>query len=93
MHNGTLKARKIALWLSLWQQILWRAANSRSIPSVPDVDVLRPDGDIIELARQHLPAGRDERFLSRLRGRREEIQRLWGQHPELGDMLEVPVAA
>ena len=93
MHNGTLKAGKIALWLSLWQQILWRAANSRSIPSVPDADVLRPSGDIVELARQHLPAGRDELFLSRIRARREEILRLWGQHPELGEVLEAPMAA
>ena len=73
MHNGTLEASKIALWLSLWQQILWRAAKNEAIPSVPDLDVLRPTGDIIALARQHLPAGRDKLFLSRLSDRRKQI--------------------
>jgi len=88
-HNGTLDANKILLWLSLWQQMLWCATSPRKIPSVPDVSVLRPDGDIVELARRFLPAGEDQAFLARLDARRREVARLWRPHPELASWLEV----
>jgi hypothetical protein len=88
LHNGTLDARKILLWVSLWQQMLWCAASPRKFPAVADIEVLRPDGDIIELARRYLPAGGEETFLARLEERRREVLRLWRRHPLFHDWLE-----
>lgn len=87
LHNGTLEAPKILLWLSLWQQMLWCATSPRKIPSVPDVAILRPKGNIVELAKRFLPAGEDQAFLARLEARRQEVARLWKRHPELSHWL------
>lgn len=83
MHGGTLEARKVLLWLSLWQQMLWCAASPRRIPEVPDVAVLRPTGDVVDLARRFLPAGEDQAFLARLDLRRRELLRSWQRTPAL----------
>lgn len=87
LHNGTIDAPKILLWLSLWQQMLWCATSPRKIPSVPDVTVLRPKGNIVDLAKRFLPAGEDQAFLARLEARRQEVARLWKRHPELSQWL------
>lgn len=96
LHNGTLEARKILLWVSLWQQILWAAASGKPIPDPPDVDVIRPTGDIIELARAYLPEARQpqqEALLLRLAARRAELYELWKRSPDLAPWLaEAPPA-
>jgi len=77
MHGGTLKAGKILAWVSLWQQLLWAAAHREDVPEVPDAKVLRPDGDIVALAREWLPDARQTlqaRFLEKLEARRREIE-------------------
>jgi superfamily II DNA or RNA helicase len=87
LHNGTLDASKILPWVSLWQQILWCAGSPRIIPAVEDRAVLRPDGDILALAHQFLPAGRQLHFLERLERRRRQVSRLWLQHPERSEWV------
>jgi superfamily II DNA or RNA helicase len=86
MHSGTLEARKILPWVSLWMQILWAAANRKDIPAGGDRKVIVPDGDIVALALKYLPDARDPRqqsFLHRLEERRSEIVNLWVRQPEL----------
>ena len=82
LHNGTVEPRKLLAWISLWQQILWIAANREPLPSVADRDVLEPEGDVVELLRTFgppQPAG----FLERLHQRRQEVRELWRENPEL----------
>lgn len=92
MHNGTLEARKILLWISLWQQLLWAAAHRTSIPTVPERDVIEPTGDIIALAREYLPDARQldqQAFLRRLAARRAQIcSEQWSKSPELATWVE-----
>ncbi len=76
LHHGTVDPSKIALWVSLWQQIVAYAERAKRIRRVSDVRWLEPDGDIVALAKRLLP-GADERFLERLRERRSEILRRW----------------
>jgi superfamily II DNA or RNA helicase len=86
MHGGTVEARKMLLWLSLWQQILWAAGSDMHVPDVADRPSLEPDADIIALARQFLPAAGQplqQSFLHKLAGRRAEIVSSWAGHPEL----------
>jgi superfamily II DNA or RNA helicase len=86
MHNGTLEARKILLWLSLWAQILWAATHRERITKVPDVAVLVPNEDIVALARRWLPDSgqpQQRRLLERLAERRDEIVATWRRHPTL----------
>ena len=87
MHNGTLEARKILLWVSLWQQLLWAAAYQSTVPSVPDRSVIQPDADIVKLAMEYLPDARQPQqrlLLRRLDARRAEIlQYQWSRVPEL----------
>jgi hypothetical protein len=88
MHHGTLEARKVLLWVSLWQQLLWAAAHPRrELEPVPDVAVLTPNRDLLALAREYLPpveqCGQLE-FLEALRTRRSEIvEQQWKRSPEL----------
>jgi superfamily II DNA or RNA helicase len=86
MHNGTLEARKILLWLSLWAQILWAAEHRERITKVADVSVLAPTEDIVALARRWLPDSgqpQQRRLLQRLAERRDEIVATWRRHPTL----------
>lgn len=77
LHNGTVDGRKVALWVSLWQQILWRASAEEPIPLVDDTDCIEPHADIVELAHEHLPAGEEPAFLAKLDARREQITDIW----------------
>lgn len=86
MHSGTIEARKILLWLSLWQQILWAASIERDIPTTEDRKVIIPNGDIIEFARTYLPDGNEPSqasFLHSLDLRRSEIVDIWQRTPNL----------
>lgn len=80
MHSGTTDARKMLLWVSLWQQILWAARQKTEVPDVPDCEALEPDADLIALARRYLPApgqAAQEAFIRKLAARREEIAGEW----------------
>jgi superfamily II DNA or RNA helicase len=86
MHSGTVEARKMLLWLSLWQQILWAAGSNAVVPDVPDRAYLEPDADVIALARTYLPAAGQppqQVFLRKLANRREEVVSSWAGHSEL----------
>jgi superfamily II DNA or RNA helicase len=87
LHSGTLEARKILLWVSLWQQILWAAGQPLDVPAVPDRAVIHPDGDIVELAARYLPdagAPAQSGLVQRLAARRAEIRdEQWSRFPEL----------
>jgi hypothetical protein len=79
LHNGTLDPDKIAVWISLWQQILFAASQQvLEIPRTADVDLIEPSGDIIEFARL-LPAARQGRhsFVERLARRRDAAGGRW----------------
>ena len=87
MHNGTLEARKILLWLSLWQRLLWRAEDlADEVPATPDIETIVPDGDIVTLAHDSLP-GATASFLARLDARRREIAESWRNRSELRQWL------
>lgn len=83
MHSGTLDPAKVLLWLSLWQQLLWAAQGDRPIEPVPDRPVIVPDRDIVTLVEQYFPQVGRERFLARIRARREEVIARWRSVPEL----------
>ncbi len=86
MHSGTVDASKI----SLWQQILWAASERPAAPDVPDVQVLRPDADIVGLAREWLPHAsqlQQQAFLTRLARRRHEIVEVWRNIPALAEWV------
>jgi hypothetical protein len=86
MHGGTTEARKMLLWLSLWQQILWAASSCSSVPDVPDRTFLEPDGDIVAMAKAYLPSANQpgqQVFLRKLAERRAEIAQGWPSIPEL----------
>ncbi len=91
MHHGTLEARKILLWVSLWQQILWAAANRSWVAEVPDVPVIMPFGDITKLAQDYLPDARQPQqttFLRRLAARRSDIvSEQWRRSPDLASWI------
>ena len=90
MHSGTLDARKILLWVSLWQQILWAAAHGKPAAPAPDVRVITPSADIVDLARQYLPdAGQPQqaKLIRRLAERRREILELWAGSADLARWL------
>jgi superfamily II DNA or RNA helicase len=91
LHNGTIEARKILLWVSLWQQILWAAAHRSPIPDVTDSTVINPQGDIIILAQKWLPDARQPQqkmLLHRLATRRAEIvEEQWKRNPILSPWL------
>jgi len=89
MHNGTLDASKILLWLSLWQQIFWAAEDRNragAVPAVVDVRSIRPTGDILALAHRWLPWS-SQTFRRRLHQRRSEVANLW-RHDDLKSWLE-----
>jgi superfamily II DNA or RNA helicase len=91
MHSGTVEARKILPWLSLWMQILWAAANRADIPGAPDRKVIEPDGDVVALALEHLPDARQPQqrtFIQRIAARRSEVVQLWAKNPHLRPWLE-----
>jgi superfamily II DNA or RNA helicase len=91
MHSGTVEARKILPWLSLWMQILWAAANRSDIPRGSDRGVIEPDGDIVALALGYLPDARQlqqRNFVQRLAARRSEVVQQWARHPQLRPWLE-----
>jgi superfamily II DNA or RNA helicase len=87
LHSGTLESRKILLWVSLWQQILWAAGQPLDVPAVPDRSVIHPDGDIVQLAARYLPDGQTPQqsgLAQRLAARRAEIRdEQWSRFPEL----------
>jgi hypothetical protein len=86
MHSGTIEARKVLLWVSLWQQLLWAASVDRPVPAMTHREVIEPSGDIVAFARTWLPSSKDaaqQALLRRLAARREEIVELWRQHPQL----------
>lgn len=87
LHNGTLDAGKILLWLSLWQQLLWAAAHHSVIEDVEDTSALVPTGDIVQLAEKYLPQVH-RRLLLRLDTRRSEVVDTWKQYPELEPWVE-----
>ena len=90
MHNGTLSASKILLWLSLWQQILWAASVKRPISRTEDCNVIVPSGDIVSFALRWLPSAMEPAqvdFLKRLVKRRNQIVKLWKKRPELRHWL------
>ncbi len=77
--NGTLDAGKIALWISLWQQILFSARSATvEIPVTPDVDIIERHNDLASMASE-LPAIKQGRssFLERLMAREAEVDELW----------------
>lgn len=91
MHSGTLEARKILLWTSLMQQMLWGASFERRIPATEDRDIIKPDGDIVEFARRWLPNAKEPiqaMFLRRLADRRDEIAEIWHANSDLQDWVE-----
>ncbi len=90
LHNGTVDGRKIVLWVSLWQQILGRASTPHEVPDADDTDVIEPDGDIVKLAREHLPGGSEKAFLAKLDARREQIAEIWRNVPELSSWTAYP---
>lgn len=76
LHHGTIEARKILLWVSLWQQILWAAAHRSPVPDTVDTSVIGPRGDIVRLAQDWLPDARQPQqkvLLQRLAARRTQI--------------------
>lgn len=90
LHSGTVEARKILLWVSLWQQLLWAATYWPVVPDIDDAVVLTPRWDIIDLARTWLPPAtqaEQARLLERLAERRAEVVEHWGQHPDLAPWL------
>lgn len=91
MHSGTIEARKILPWISLWMQILWAAAHRTDVPDVTDKHVLVPDGDVVALALEYLPDGRQPQqrtFLRYLVARRSEVVQQWARHPQLRPWLD-----
>lgn len=91
MHSGTVEARKILMWISLWQQILWAAKYGREALHPIDRKAIVPDGDIVALAKAHLPDARQVRqalFLQRLAGRRQEILEGWKTQASLRPWLK-----
>jgi hypothetical protein len=91
-HHGTIEARKILLWISLWQQLMWAATSGMEVPAVSDAMVLVPDGDIVQLASKYLPDARQPQqrmLLHRLAARRSEIRDTqWKWSPELAPWVE-----
>lgn len=83
LHSGTTSASKILLWVSLCQQILWAAAKDQQIQRVPDVDLVVPDGDILNLMGQYLPDVQPDGFSKKVHQRRNEISGRWLQAPDL----------
>lgn len=80
MHSGTTDARKMLLWVSLWQQILWAARQRTEVPDVPDCVALEPAGDLVALARGYLPApaqAAQDAFIGKLAARRDEVVGEW----------------
>ena len=85
-----MEARKILLWTSLWQQLLWAAAHHTSIDATDDVEVITPNGDLMDLARKYLPDARQPQqqvLLQRLVARQAEISEQWRRTPELASWL------
>ncbi|TNF32497.1 MAG: hypothetical protein EP329_09855 [Deltaproteobacteria bacterium] len=86
LHSGTIEARKALVWVSLWQQLLWAAENKTGMPELEYRQVIVPDADIIELAREWLPAAiqpLQAAFLARVARRRAEVVDMWRARPEL----------
>ena len=83
MHSGTYEASKILLWISLWMQILWAAAQSFELPAVRDRLTITPNEDILTLVKKYLPPMQPRHFLRRLKERRHEIVEIWQNHPNL----------
>ncbi|MFP2906325.1 helicase-related protein [Pyxidicoccus sp. 3LFB2] len=83
MHGGTMDPGKTLLWVSLWMQVLWAAANHLDVPAPPDVSVIEPSGDILSLAQRYLPAVQQPLFLKRLDARRREVAASWARNPAL----------
>lgn len=91
MHGGTTEARKMLLWLSLWQQVLWAASICPTVPDVPDRAALCPDGNIVAMAKAYLPSASQpgqQTFLRKLTDRRAEIVQGWTAHPELASWAD-----
>ena len=91
MHSGTLEARKILPWLSLWMQILWVASTPLEFTGGSDRPVIEPKGDIVALARRYLPQAKhpkQEAFIQRLAARRSEVVQQWARHPQLRPWME-----
>ena len=94
-HHGTLEARKMLLWVSIWQQLLWAASNREEVPPVRDAKVLVPTDDIVQRASQYLPDARQRQqgiLLRRLGARRAEIRDSWRLVPELAPWVEATKA-
>jgi hypothetical protein len=87
LHNGTVDASKILLWLSLWQQVLWAAEQKKRVPPQPNTDRIVPDGDILRLVRDWLPPS-PALFVERLSRRRVEVVDLWRKVPALRPWLQ-----
>jgi superfamily II DNA or RNA helicase len=87
MHSGTMEAKKMLVWLSLWQQILWAAGTNVDVPDVNDCTFIEPNGDIVALARAYLPSAgqaQQRHFLEMLKERRADIVKtLWEGRTEL----------
>ena len=91
MHSGTTEARKILLWISLWQQILWAASVDRTVPATADLAVLQPNGDIVKFAKEWLPNAKDpmqKDFLNRLEDRRQDIVQEWRNNVQLAGWVD-----
>lgn len=82
LHSGTTDGAKVALWISLWQQILFAARDTDVFDDLKELE----DGDVIELepllplVEAYLPAGnlaRGETCLARLEERVEELEAGW----------------
>ena len=89
MHNGTLDAGKILLWLSLWSQILWAASRPQTFDYGVARDVCEPSEDIFGLVREYLPEAQPPGFLRRIAQRRREVIGLWRRRPELAGWVRV----
>ena len=81
MLNGTLDARKIASWISLWQQILFSASTrDEPVGDVDDCELLWRSPYLEAEAMSDLPAFGDEhrpRFTEWVCQREEQVDRLW----------------
>jgi hypothetical protein len=91
MHSGTIEARKILLWTSLWQQMLWASSVERDVPPTADRKKIVPNGDIIKFARRWLPNADEPAqaaLLRRLDSRREEIVDVWRINTKLSEWVE-----
>lgn len=92
LHSGSVDAEKLLLWLSLWQQMLWSViVESHNYPSIVRREVITPDGDIAEFARNYLINSNEVAqrfFIERLIERRNGVVKRSWRHAALANWRE-----